>query len=91
MKKKRLSKDILILVILSLITVLTWIGLDLHRIFSKQETPDVPSQQMELLNPEIDQEIINQISEESLFEKGEYLSPEIPISEEATSEAEGGE
>jgi hypothetical protein len=91
MKKKRLSKDILVLVILSLITVLTWIGLDLHRIFSKEEASDVPTQQLEPLNPEINQEMIDQISEESLFGKGEYLPPETPTSEEATSEAEGGE
>ncbi len=91
MKKKRLSKDILILVILSLITVLTWIGLDLHRIFFEKEELYVPPQQMEPLNPEIDQEIIDQISQEPSFGKGEYLPPETMGGEEATSEAEGGE
>jgi hypothetical protein len=91
MKKRRLSKDILILAILSLITVLTWIGLDLHRILFKEEELYVPPQQLEPLNPEIDQEIINQLSGQSLFEKGEYLPPETMGGEEATSEAEGGE
>jgi hypothetical protein len=91
MKKRRLSRDILILVILSLITDFTWIGLDLYRIFFKEEEVFVPPQQMEPLNPEIDQEIINQISQESSFGKGEYLPPENMGGEEATSGAEGSE
>lgn len=91
MKKRRISKDILILVILSLITVLTWIGLDIHRIFFREEELYVLTQQMEPLNPEIDQEIIDQISKESLFEKEEYLPPEKLGGEEATGEAEGVE
>ncbi len=89
MKKKRVSKDILILVILSLITVFTWIGLDVYRIFFKDEELYVSPQQMEPLNPEIDQETIDQISQESLFGKGEYLPPEKMGGEEATAEAEG--
>ena len=91
MKKKRISRDILILVILSLITVVTWIGLDVYRIFTKGEELYVSPQQMEPLNPEIDQETLDQISQESLFGKGEYLPPEETGGEEATAEAEGVE
>ena len=89
MKKRRLSRDILVLVILSLIAVITWITLDIHRIFFKEEEVYVPPEQMEALNPEIDQEIIDQIAEESLFKKEEYLPPEKISEEEATGEAEG--
>ena len=89
MKKKRISRDLLILAILSLITVFTWIGLDVYRIFFKDEELYVSPQQMEPLNPEIDQETIDQISQDSLFGKGEYLPPEQTGDEEATTGAEG--
>ncbi len=88
MKKKRLSRDILVLVILSLITVMTWIALDIHRIFFKEEEVYVPPEQMEALNPEIDQETIDKIAQDSLFKKEEYLPPERISEEEATDEAE---
>ena len=83
MKKKRFSRDILILVILSLITAFTWIGLDVHRILFEEEEIYVPAEQLEALNPEIDQQVIDQVSEEYLLEKEEYLPPE-EVSEEAT-------
>ncbi len=89
MKKRKISRDVLILAILTLITVLTWIGLDIHRIFFKEETVNVPKEQLEPLNPELDQEVINQISKKSFLERGQYLPPEIPTTEEATEEAEG--
>lgn len=88
MKRKQLSRDILILVILSLITVFTWIALDIHRILFDEEGVYVPAEQLEALNPEIDQQTINQVSEAYLLEKGEYLPPE-EVGEEATEEAEG--
>ena len=91
MKKRRLSRDILVLVILSLITVMTWIALDIHRIFFKEEEVHVPPEQMEALNPEIDQEIIDKISQGSLFKKEEYLPSEKISEEEATGGAEGVE
>lgn len=83
MRKRKISRDVLVLAILSLITVLTWIIFDVYRIFSRKEGVDVPASQLQPLNPSLDQAVIEQISQESYLEKGEYLSPK-----EATQGAE---
>ena len=88
MKRKYVSRDILILSLCTLITVLVWIGFDVYRILTKEEEPYVPTSQLIPLNPKVDQEIIDQIAQESLWEKGEYM---LPVSIEAPSEGEGGE
>lgn len=96
MRKRKISRDILVLAVLTLITVATWTILDLHRIFSDKESISVPQEQLEPLNPELDDEVINQLSEKQYLEKGQYLPPEsvpIEIIEEETGEeiAEGEE
>ena len=75
MKKKYVSRDILVLSVCTLITISAWIGFDVYRILTREEEPYVPGSQLAPFDPEIDQEIIDHIAQGAFWEKGEYLLP----------------
>lgn len=82
MKKQRLSRDILFLSILTVITVFTWIFLDIYRTFTKIDKPKIPSDQLETLNPDLEIEVIQDLSGKESFSPGEFSLPETPIATE---------
>jgi arsenate reductase-like glutaredoxin family protein len=99
MKKIQLGKDALILSILTLITVLTWIGFELYQALTKTEIPKVLQKQTTPLNPKLDEKVIENlksrktISEEELnkivVSPPQILpSPIIMLEEEATESGE---
>lgn len=88
MKKKYISRDVLTLSVCTLITILAWIGFDVYRILSREKQPYVPANQLVPLNPKIDEEIINQLSQGAFWEKGEYALPVSILPEETPSETE---
>jgi len=63
MRKKKFSRDLFIVSILTLITVITWIALDIYRVFNKNEIPKVLREQIEPLDPNLDIKIFNNLSE----------------------------
>lgn len=67
MRKKKFSRDLFIVSILTLITVITWIALDIYRVFNKNEIPKVLREQIEPLDPNLDIKIFNNLSELSLI------------------------
>lgn len=76
MKKQRLSRDILFLSILTVITVFTWIFLDIYRTFTKIDKPKIPPDQLETLNPDLEIEIIQDLSGKESFSPEEFSLPE---------------
>lgn len=94
MKRKQLGRDILILSILTVITVFTWIGLEVYRVLTKTEIPVVLKRQIEPLNPTINREIFEDLKSRGAFSVEELVIPptttETTIEEEltATEEAE---
>ena len=60
MKKKSQSRrDLLVLAILTLITILTWIGVDAYLILTRRETPQVVEKELAPLNPKIKTEVFD--------------------------------
>lgn len=89
MRKKYVSRDVLVISVCTLITILAWISFDVYHILAREEQPYVPANQLVPLNPKIDQEIIDQVAQGAFWEKGEYALPvPIPPKEEAPSETE---
>lgn len=95
MQKKYLSRDILILSILTVITVFTWIGLEVYEIMTKTEIPAVLKRQIEPLNPTIKKEIFQDLKSRRSFSTEELVVPpaptEVTIEEETPPETEGVE
>ena len=86
MQKKYLSRDILILSILTVITVFTWIGLEVYEIMTKTEIPAVLKRQIEPLNPTIKKDIFQDLKSRRSFSTEELVVPPAPI--EVTIEEE---
>ena len=62
MKKKNTSKkNILKLVILTTITVFSWIAFDIHRTLRKSTIPQVLQEQLEPLNPNFDKKTLESL------------------------------
>lgn len=86
MKTKRLSKDILILTILTVITVFTWIGVDVYRTLRRPTPPNIPAELLLPLNPKLETRVIDDLTNRQMFEretlKTQKVVPEIPVNEE---------
>lgn len=68
-KKAKISRDFLVLSILTLITILTWIGMEIYRSLVKSEIPKVLEEQLKPLNPEIEVTVFD------MLEKSNPSSP----------------
>jgi len=91
MKKQSISKDFLILSILSTIVVAVWIAIDVFLALNKSEIPSVLKKQTEPLNPKIETSVLDELEKQNYHDWSEYQTPTIIQAEEtpqATEEAE---
>lgn len=91
MKKLQPGKDALILSILTLLTVLTWIGFDVYRALTKTAVPEVLQKQIDPLNPRINRETIERLKTRETISEEELkmvVVPEVTPSPEATPSGE---
>ncbi len=95
MPKKLLSRDLLVLSILSVITVFTWIGFEVYRALTKTEIPIVLQRQIQPLNPVIQKEVLDSLRARRSFSVEELVLPpppvEVPLEEESPPATESGE
>lgn len=86
MQKKQLSRDILILSILTVITVFTWVGLEVYWALTKTEIPAVLKRQIEPFNPTIKRDIFQDLKSRKSFSTEELVVP--PATIKVTTEEE---
>jgi len=79
MKQSYFSRNLLVILILTAITIFVWIGIETYQILTRQEFPKVVKEQLEPLDPVIDTKII-----EDLSNKKNYLKEDLEISETET-------
>ena len=87
MKKIKLGKDALILSIMTLITVLTWIGFDVYRVFHQPLVTEVTEAQMRPLNPKLKLETLEALKNKISFSEEELnlVVSKVEIVEEETA------
>lgn len=76
MKRNYFSRNLLVILILTAITIFVWIGIETYKILTNQEYPKVVQEQLEPLDPSIDTKII-----EDLSNKKNYLKEDLGITE----------
>lgn len=86
--RKKINRDILVLSILTLITVLTWIAFDVYKALTKTTIPKVLEEQMRPLEPRIDRAKIEKLKERLSIPEEELEKIAILKVEEATPTAE---
>lgn len=78
MNKIRMGKEALILSVLTLITVINWIGFQVYWTFHQNTIPEATKKQMETLNPKIKTETLESLKTKISFSEEELntITPE---------------
>lgn len=74
MKKKVKVPSLVTLAILTLFTVVFWVGFDLYHAFQNKPDPEVEPKVLEPINPVINQDALNQLQQTLLVSQSEINS-----------------
>jgi hypothetical protein len=75
MKESKFSKNLFYIAILTVITILTWIGFDVYRAFNKVEIPKNVQEQLTPLNPQVDMETLENLPKRLQIKEEEFILP----------------
>lgn len=75
MRPSKIPRDLFIISILTLITVLTWIAFDAYRVLKKEDVPNILQKQIETINPDLDTKILDDLSGRIQIEKDALTAP----------------
>ncbi len=75
MRPSKIPRDLFIISILTLITVLTWIAFDAYRVLQKEDVPKILQKQIEPINPDLDTKILDDLSGRIQIEKDTLTAP----------------
>lgn len=87
MKKQTLPRDLKFLAILTLVTVFTWIMVDVYHAFRKATPPQVPAAQLEPLNPKLETGIIDSLIKRDFYTKEDFGAVLLPTPTSSTTES----
>lgn len=86
----KFGKDILIIATLTLITILVWIGVEVHQTLSKEAVPKVLKEQISPLDDQLSGEVFEKLRTRGSFTEEELsvrtAPEEVPPEEEAVPE-----
>lgn len=86
MKEFRLGKDALILAIMTLITAMTWVGLEVYRVSIKTTIPKITQEQMQSMDSSLDTKVIEDLKADLSFSDEELNLSSLPLSTESATE-----
>jgi len=86
MKKFQLGKNALFFSILTLITVITWIAIEVYSTVKKTTIPKVTQEQMTPLESKIEKEVVTELKEDLWFSEEELNNFNFPVSSESSHE-----
>ena len=86
MKEFRLGKDALILAIMTLITAMTWVGLEVYRVSIKTTIPKITQEQMRSLDPSLDTKVIKDLKADLSFSDEELNLSSLSLGTESATE-----
>lgn len=61
MPKNKIDRDIVVVLIMTLITVVAWVGFETYRAYTKTVIPPVLAKQLRAINPELDLPVLDEI------------------------------
>jgi hypothetical protein len=82
MKQSRLSKNTVIALTLTIITIFVWITVDVYKIMTKKEVPAVLKEQLEPLNTNLDTQTLETLSTKKSYtieDLGQPLNNPTPV------------
>jgi hypothetical protein len=61
MKKRRIDRDIVLLLISTLITLVSWVGFEVYRAYTKPRIPEILQHHLEPFDPVLDKTVLDQL------------------------------
>lgn len=55
----KLGKEVLVLAVMTLLTIITWLAFDVYRVSKKTTIAETTKEQMRVLDPKINKDVIN--------------------------------
>lgn len=87
MKHQKLSRELLLMTILTVISIFTWISLDVYRALTHPQAPKVSATQLAPLNPKLDTKVLDDLSQKVDFNKEDLSLPlSVPSSGSAVNQ-----
>lgn len=86
----KFGRDALVIVILTLVSVLTWIGIEAYHALTKEEIPRVLKEQILPLNDQLPREVFNELRARGSFSEEELNVQPLSVSVE-NSETPGSD
>lgn len=74
---RNFKRDLFYLSIMSLLTVLTWLGFDVYRAYHRVEIPQVLKKQIQPLDPQLDTQVLGSLGQRQ-YKNREELSVSTP-------------
>lgn len=82
----KLGKDTLITAILTLVTILTWVGIETYRTLSKEDIPKILKEQMRPLDDRLSAEVFSQLNTRQTFSTEELNFRQAPAPRQSETE-----
>jgi hypothetical protein len=82
MKQSRLSRNTVFVLILTILTIFVWIGVDVYKIVTKKEIPAVLKEQLEPLNTNLETKALEELSTKKSYtieDLGQSLNNPTPV------------
>ena len=61
MRKKRIDRDIVTLLIITLITLASWVGFEVYRAYTRREVPEVLASHLRELSPKLNTGVLRKL------------------------------
>ena len=66
MPRKHLDRDIVMLLVFTLITLVSWVGFEVYRAFTKVQIPEVSAKYLVPLNPTLNTQVLTVLETKQL-------------------------
>lgn len=66
MPRKHIDRDIVMLLIFTLITLASWVGFEVYRVFTKTQIPEVSAKYLVPLNPVLNTQVLTVLETKQL-------------------------
>ncbi len=61
MRKNQLDRDIVTVLVATLITLVCWVGFDVYRAYTRRQVPEVLQKYLQEFDPKLDTDVLDQL------------------------------
>lgn len=66
MRKNKIDRDIVMLLVMTMVTLISWVGFEVYRAYTKVTVPAVLARQLKEINPNLNTDVLNNLEKRPL-------------------------